>query len=196
MCCAVRKNDRRPSRRVTLPTESFWSTNLILPGCILSRISCHTREERKTEPINVSGLFLFSQDLYIYDSPQPHPYTDRSPTRRCCGRSVIPCASSVLYSTPTIIVYHSTLPGIHRSKDHSLSDYSNWYTYRRVCVSQSDTLKRLTAIEPQQKIQNEFVSSEDNIKCTRHHEYSPNSTTRTTRVYQSTRPGTLSDESA
>jgi hypothetical protein len=52
----------------------------------------------------------------------------------------------------------------------------------------------LTAIEPQQKIQNEFVSSEDNIKCTRQHEYSPNSTTPTTRVYQITRPGTLTDE--
>jgi hypothetical protein len=91
--------------------------------------------------------------------------------------------------TPTRV-----LTGIHHSNDHSLSDYSNWYTYRRVCVSESDTLKRLTAIEPQQKIQNECVSSEDNIKCTRQHEYSPNSTTRTTRVYQSTRPGTLTDE--
>jgi hypothetical protein len=33
-------------------------TDLILPGCILSRISYHTRDERKTERIDVSGLFL------------------------------------------------------------------------------------------------------------------------------------------
>jgi hypothetical protein len=36
-------------------------TDLTFPGCILSGISCHSRDERKTKRIDVSpGLFLFS----------------------------------------------------------------------------------------------------------------------------------------
>jgi hypothetical protein len=43
------------------PVEYKTFTDLILPGCILSRISYHTQDERKTERIDVSGgLFLFS----------------------------------------------------------------------------------------------------------------------------------------
>jgi hypothetical protein len=92
--------------------------------------------------------------------------------------------------TPTRV-----LTGIHHSEDQSLSVYSTWYSQRRVCVSESDTLERLTAIEPQQQIQNEFVRSKDNIKCTLQHEYSPEFTTPTTIVYPIALPGTLTDES-
>jgi hypothetical protein len=93
--------------------------------------------------------------------------------------------------TPTRV-----LTGIHRSNDHSLSEYSTWYSQRRVCVSESDTLEGFIGIEQKQKVQNEYLSSEDNIKCTRQHEYSPEFTAPTTIVYQITLTGTLTDGSA
>jgi hypothetical protein len=63
------------------------------------------------------------------------------------------------------------------SNDHSLSKYSTWYSKRRVCVSESNIIARLIVIEPKQKVQNEFVRSQENMKCTLQHEYSPDSTT-------------------
>jgi hypothetical protein len=84
----------------------------------------------------------------------------------------------------------------HHSKGHSLSQFSTGYSKRRVCVSESSILKPLIVIEPKQKVQNEYFSSQDSIKCTLQHEYSPYSTTPTIIVYHSSRPVTLSDESA
>jgi hypothetical protein len=61
-------------------------------------------------------------------------------------------------------------------------------------IIKSDTLERLTSIEPKQKIQNEFFGSQDNIKCTLQHEYTTEFTAPTTIVYQITQTGTLADE--
>jgi uncharacterized protein len=80
--------------------------------------------------------------------------------------------------TPTRV-----LTGFHHSKGHSLWQYSTWYSKRRVCASESDILERLIVIEPKQKVQNEYVSSQDNIKFARQHEYSPDSTTPTAKIY-------------
>jgi hypothetical protein len=65
----------------------------------------------------------------------------------------------------------------HHSHDHSLSHYSTWYSKPWVCVSESNIIARLIVIEPKQKVQNEFVRSQDNMKCTLQHEYSLDSTT-------------------
>jgi hypothetical protein len=53
------------------------------------------------------------------------------------------------------------------SDDHSLWQYSTWYSKRRVCVRESDILEHLIVIEPNQKVQNEYVSSRDSINFAR-----------------------------
>ena len=82
-------------------------------------------------------------------------------------------------STTLTTKFHSTLPGI-------LTDEPT--------LEKAASLGSATVAGQKQLIQNECVSSQDNIKCTLQDKYSPNSNTLKTKIDCSTRPGTPTEE--